>query len=288
MPVDVVPPEAARLGLRAEIAERSENFPVALRVLPATPRRHLRAIYGFARLADDLGDEAGGDRLALLDWLDAELARAVTGTATHPVVMRLTPTLHECRLSDEPFRRLVEANRRDQRVDRYQDWAALREYCTYSAEPVGRIVLAVFDASTPARVAASDDVCTALQLVEHLQDVGEDRARGRVYLPMDDLAHAGCAAADLDEATASPPLRRVIAFEVHRAHELLRAGPGLVASLEGWARVAVAGYVAGGLATLDAIVSAQYDVLARSARPVRRRVLAHMVRLLAAKRSVAL
>jgi hypothetical protein len=152
----------------------SENFPVALRVLPRRSREHLLAVYGFARLVDDLGDEAPGDRSALLDWVESELDRAVGGGASDRVVARLAPTIRACSLPIEALHRLIEANRRDQVVTSYRSWDELREYCRYSADPIGRLVLAIFGVATPERMAWSDDVCTALQLVEHLQDVGED------------------------------------------------------------------------------------------------------------------
>ena len=165
-------------------------------------------------------------------------------------------------------RALIEANRVDQVVTRYDTWASLRDYCALSANPVGRLVLAVLGADTPDRVAWSDDVCTALQLVEHLQDVGEDYARGRVYLPAEDLDRFGASETDLAAAAASGPLRAAVAHEVDRARRLLhRAAPPLCRSLRGRARVAVAGFAGGGLAALDAIERARYDVLAVDARP---------------------
>ena len=141
------------------------------------------AVYGFARLVDELGDSAPGDRLAALDWLEGELALAFDGTPEHPLMRRLALTVRECALPREPFARLIEANRVDQRVSRYETWEQLRGYCALSADPVGEIVLAIFGKATPARVALSDSICTALQLAEHCQDVAEDFAAGRVYLP---------------------------------------------------------------------------------------------------------
>jgi squalene synthase HpnC len=247
-----------------------ENFPVASRALPRAVRGHLLAIYGFARLVDDTGDELAGDRMAALDALDAQLDRAYRGTETHPVFVRLTPTLRALELDDAPFRALIEANRVDQVVTRYDTWASLRGYCALSANPVGRLVLAVFGAATPDRLAWSDDVCTALQLVEHLQDVGEDFARGRIYLPAEDLDRFGASETDLARTEVTEALRAVIAYEVARARGLLQgAAPPLSRSLRGRARVAVAGFAGGGLAALDAIERAHCDVLAVAARPSR-------------------
>jgi squalene synthase HpnC len=256
-------PSAREVMARAE----TENFPVASRVLPRRVRAHLLAVYGFARLVDELGDSAPGDRLAALDWLEAQLHLAYQGRAEHPLLQRLGRTIAECRLPPEPFLRLIEANRTDQRVSRYETWQQLREYCSLSADPVGEIVLGVFGSSTPARVELSDSICTALQLAEHCQDVAEDFLAGRVYLPAEDMRRFGCREQDLDPAAGSgggadrSALHAVLAFEVERARELLRRGTPLVGELRGRERLAIAGFVAGGNAALDAIERARYEVL---------------------------
>jgi squalene synthase HpnC len=237
------------------------------------------AVYGFARLVDDLGDEAPGDRSALLDWVESELDRAVGGSASDPVLSRLTPTIQACSLPIEALHRLIEANRRDQMVTSYSSWDELREYCRYSADPIGRLVLAIFGMATPERIAWSDDVCTGLQLIEHLQDVGEDARRGRVYLPADDLARFGCATTGLTAPSASEALRGVVEFEVRRAAALLDSSLPLVATLPGRARLAIAGFAAGGRAALDAIVRARYDVLATQCRPRRSRTVRHLLQI---------
>jgi squalene synthase HpnC len=261
--------------------QRGENFPVAMRILPRRIREHLIAVYGFARTVDDLGDEATGDRLAHLDEFAADLATIwVGGQPRNPVLIRLAATVHASGLPAEPFERLVAANRQDQRVTSYPEYADLRRYCELSADPVGRIVLGVFGAATPARVTWSDRVCTALQLVEHWQDVAEDRRAGRIYLPMADLSRFGVVPADLDRAPTPPAVRRLLAFETDRAEDLLRSGRPLVGELRGWARLAVAGYVAGGLAAVDALRRADFDVLTATPHPRRRDVLRHVVRLL--------
>ena len=254
-----------------------ENFPVASRVLGRRMRSHLLAIYGFARLVDELGDAAPGDRLAALDWLEQDLERAFTGRAEHPLLARLAPTLRECGLPRGPFLRLIEANRLDQRVNRYQTWEQLRAYCSLSADPVGELVLGVMGAATPARIALSDSICTALQLAEHCQDVAEDLARGRVYLPLEDLERFGCTIDDLSAQHAGGPLRAVLAFEVARARGLLADGAPLVRELHGRARIAVAAFVAGGRAALAAIERAGYDVLPGPPRARRGRMLLALV-----------
>ena len=254
-----------------------ENFPVASRLLPRRVRAHLLAIYGFARLVDELGDAAPGDRLAALQELEADLDRAFQGRAEHPLLVRLQATLRECALPREPFARLIEANRADQRVHQYETWEQLRGYCALSANPVGELVLRVFGEATPARIALSDSICTALQLIEHCQDVSEDYAAGRVYVPAEDLRRFGCSpellagAVSDPAAPVPPPVRAVLAFELQRARGLLAAGRPLVGQLRGRPRVAVAAFLAGGAAALEAIERAGCDVRSGPPRPARAR-----------------
>jgi squalene synthase HpnC len=262
---------------------RHENFPVATRLLPREERTNLMAIYAFARMTDDIGDEASGDRLALLDWLDDELDLAFRGEAIHPVFQRLTATIASLALSPEPFRALIEANRVDQRVTRYQSFDDLVGYCMLSAAPVGHLVLSVFHASTPERVALSDKICTALQVVEHLQDVGEDARAGRIYLPLTDLEQFGCAETDLLAPSANGPVREVVAFESDRARALLIEGAPLATTLSWRPRFAVEGFVAGGLAVVDALADADFDVLATHCRPTTRSLVTHVASAFLAK-----
>ena len=265
----------------------AENFPVALRLLPEALRADLVAVYNVARVIDDLGDGGivGGslheDRTALLEEFGRDLAAIwEDGQPHHPVLRRLVPVVRARALDREPFERLVKANLVDQRVNRYQTYAELRRYCTLSAEPVGEIVLAVFGVCSPAAIELSDRVCAALQLIEHWQDVAEDRRAGRVYLPQQDLAAFGVAEAELDGTVASLALRQLMAFQTRRAAELLDSGAPLVRLLSGWARLAVAGYLAGGRAALAALRRVEGDVLAGPPLPRRRDVLWHMTRLL--------
>jgi squalene synthase HpnC len=255
---------------------RHENFPVASRLLPREERENLMAIYAFARLTDDIGDEASGDRLALLDFLEAELDLAFLGEAIHPVFQRLTRVIENLELSPKPFRQLIEANRVDQRVTRYQSFDDLVGYCMLSAAPVGHLVLSIFHASTPERIALSDKICIALQIVEHLQDVGEDARNGRIYLPLEDLARFGCHEEELLVTAANGPLRDVVAFEAERARTLFTDGAPLATTLAWRPRFAVEGFVAGGLAVLDSLKDANYDVLAVHCSPSKRSLATHM------------
>jgi squalene synthase HpnC len=259
--------------------EHAENFPVALRVLPREPRAHLRAVYDVARVIDDLGDRAAGDRTGGLLAFQADLATVWHGgTPQAAVLRRLVPTVRARGLPQEPFDDLVRANLLDQKVDRYATYADLRAYCALSADPVGRIVLGIFGASTPRTVELSDRVCTALQLVEHWQDVAEDRRAGRIYLPQEDLAAFGVPETDLDLAETSARLRRLMAYETDRAEALLESGAPLLGILRGWARLAVAGYVAGGRAAIDGLRRTNWAIMSGSPGISRLAVLRHLSR----------
>jgi phytoene synthase len=277
-----LPGEAAVLPLAAH-----ENFPVALRFLDRRTRAHLTAIYGFARLVDQIGDEVAGDRRAHLDAFEADLNLVFDGEPEHPLLRRLQPTARECGFPREPFLRLIEANRRDQDVKTYETFDELVGYCDLSANPVGELVLYVFGAATPERIALSDRICTGLQLVEHWQDVAEDFHNGRIYLPVEDRTRFGVQPGDLAAAQAGAELRALMAFEVARAKRLIEEGSPLVGTLRGQARIAVAGYVGGGLANADAIAAAGYDVLAGAPKAPKSRQIAAAARTLAAPPPIA-
>jgi squalene synthase HpnC len=270
---------AAAAAVLARVADRSiaqmstENFPVALRLLPRRPRSHLASVYQYARFVDDIGDEAPGDRLAMLDRIASDVRALPTGGATLPPVTALAEVIDECAVPIEPLLDLVQANRVDQQVSRYETFDDLLDYCRLSAAPVGRIVLHIAGAATEQNIGYSDAICAALQVLEHCQDVGEDARAGRAYLPAEDLRAAGVPDADLTAAATSPRLRRVIARQVDRADALFVTGRPLIGGLRGWARVAVAGYLAGGQATSAALHAAGFDVLAAPIRPRKARII---------------
>jgi len=263
-----------------------ENFPVALRVLPQRYRRHLTNLYFFARLTDDLGDEARTStddvttlRLALLDELAADVTRIYDGgTPSSPVMQAMAETVRDCGVPAKPLRDLIQANRQDQEVTRYPTFPDLEQYCELSANPVGQVVLYIFGAATPERLALSDRICTALQLAEHWQDVAEDLALGRIYLPAEDLERYAVTEKDLAAPTANPAVKQLMRFEVDRAERLLDEGAPLVGTLRGAARLAVAGYLAGGRAALAAIRKQQYDVLSAQSKPAKPRMAAELAR----------
>ncbi|WP_327267620.1 squalene synthase HpnC [Streptomyces sp. NBC_01218] len=269
-----------------------ENFPVAPFFLPRAWRDDLMAVYGFARLVDDIGDgdlapggadarhlglepgtaDGADDRLALLDAFEADLHRVFSTDGDgphHPLLRALRPTVRRRALTPEPFLALIEANRQDQRIRRYATWDELLAYCELSANPVGRLVLAITGTTTPERVRRSDAICTALQIAEHLQDVTEDLGRDRIYLPADDLARFHVTEADLAAPTAGASVRALIAWEAARARELLDEGAPLVGSVQGRLRLLLAGFVAGGRAALTAITAAGFDVLPGPPRPTK-------------------
>jgi squalene synthase HpnC len=281
VPTSVEPSGGARSDRLAQL-ERAENFPVALRLLPRTVRDHLRTIYDIARVIDDTGDEGDGDHTSDLLELRSRLVRVWSDEPpTSGLLGRLATTARACDLDAEPFNRLIEANLRDQRVTRYPHRSDLIEYCTYSADPIGRLVLAVFGATTTETVALSDQVCTGLQILEHCQDVGEDYRRGRIYLAGDDLDRYGVNESDFTADRVSPGLRHAVRATAQSAQDLLRAGPPLIGLLHGTARIAVAGYLAGGLATFDALRAADWQVLPAGPRPNPRNTARHAARLLA-------
>ena len=262
------PADAASVARRA----RGENFPVSSLLFPRRLRPHLRAIYGFARLVDILGDELEGGpeaRLAALDELEREVEACYTGEPAWSVMVELAPTVREFDLPREPFLRLIEANRMDQRIAAYETWADLKRYCRHSADPVGRLVLGILGRGEDAEAAArSDDVCTGLQLVNFLQDVPRDLALGRVYLPADDRRRFGVTRLD----QPNEELRDLLEFETGRARGLLASGEPLRQRLGGRTGRAVLVFARGGLAALEALERANFDVFSGRPQPSRARL----------------
>src|SRR5438270_933643 len=248
---------------------RTENFPVASLLFPRRLRPHLRAIYGFARLVDILGDEVEGDRLAALDQLEAEVVACYDGRPQWPVVRVLQPTIRTFDLPAEPFMRLIEANRMDQRISEYETWSDLRHYCVHSADPVGRLVLGLLGRDGDGDlVAASDDVCTGLQLVNFLQDVPRDLELGRIYVPAEARHSFGDPPLDRPNAGLTALLR----FEAARAAALLGSAEILRERIGGRLGRAVALFGRGGLAALDSLESAGWDLFTQRPRPSRARL----------------
>src|SRR5437868_3917422 len=255
----------------AQVAARAagENFPVGSILFPRVLRPHVRALYCYARLVDELGDAYEGDRLAALDQLESQVVQTFEGVPSWPVLRNVQATVREFELPRQPFLRLIEANRIDQRVSAYETWDDVKQYCVHSADPCGRLVLGVLRRLDDAElVAASDSVCTWLPLVHFLQDVPRDLELGRIYLPAEDRRAFGNPQLD----RPSEELRSLLRYEGQRAAELLAAGDVLRERIGGRLGRAVALFARGGLAALDALESAGWDVFSRRPRPSRARL----------------
>jgi phytoene synthase len=249
-----------------------ENFPVASILLPPHLREPVAAIYAFARSADDFADE--GDlppeqRLAKLDDYRTELAAVETGKPTkHPIFTRLRPVIAAHGLPLALFRDLLDAFSQDVVKTRYASFTELVDYCRRSADPVGRLLLHLFGAAAGDNLRRSDAICSALQLINHWQDVGIDAAKPvpRIYLPADDLARFGVGEDTVFQRSATPDFRALMRFQVDRARTLMLEGAPLGRALPGRIGLEIRAIVAGGLRILEKIEAVDYDVFRR--RPV--------------------
>lgn len=240
-----------------------ENFSIASRLLPHDIRQYLYAIYAFCRHTDDLGDEAAGDRLTLLaDW-ERELVHVYGGEPKHPIMIALQDVVRRFGIPDEPFRKLIQANRMDQGRVRFDTYEELITYCEHSAIPVGQMVLYLLGDRSAESRALSDSTCTALQLANFWQDVARDFAMDRVYIPQEDMIRFGVAESDLAHGSASPAFKNLLRFEVGRAQELFEQGLPLVDRIEGRMKLDIALFSKGGIRVLEAIRARDYDVLAK-------------------------
>ncbi len=251
-------------------ANHYENFPVASLLLPARWRPAVRAIYAFARSADDFADEGGlstDERLHLLSGYHAELDRIERGEPSiDPLFARLGHHIAAHRLPIPLFRDLLKAFAQDVTKDRYADFAELMDYCRRSANPVGRLLLHLFGAATPENLARSDAICSALQLINHWQDLAIDLdkgERGRIYLPQDEMARFGVSEETLRRRLANADFCALMKFQVERARALMRSGAPLGRALPGRIGLEIRAIVAGGLRILDKIEAVGYDVFAR-------------------------
>jgi len=245
-----------------------ENFHVATALVPRALRPDFYAVYAYCRWADDLADETG-DRamsLDLLDWWEGQLRDCYAGRACHPVFVALQETIARFAIPIEPFAELLIAFRQDQRVGRYETIADLLDYCRYSANPVGRLVLYLAESHDALRGQLADSICTGLQLANFCQDVAQDWERGRVYLPQESCRACGYGEEDFRNRRYDKRFRQLMAFEVDRAAGYLRAGLPLVELMPRGLRGDVWLFAQGGLAILERIRRVDYDVWQR--RPV--------------------
>jgi squalene synthase HpnC len=258
---------------RQQQARAAENFPIAAWLLRPGRREARAAIYGFCRLVDDLGDESLGDPKSLLDLAQDELDACYAGQPHHPVFRRLQPVIERFHLELGLFHRLIQANRQDQEVSRYQSWGELDRYCTLSATPVGELVLALEGIRDPEMVSYSDSVCTGLQLANMWQDVASDRARGRRYLPLEVLLSHGATEEEWWSGTVTPGMLAAVTHAVARARRLLIDGWPLVSRVPGLMRMEMATFILCGLAATAAVLEAGAGVFAEKAAlsPARRR-----------------
>jgi squalene synthase HpnC len=242
-----------------------ENFPVASRFVPARLRHHVWSVYAFARSADDFADEAryAGRRAEALAYWEEQLERAFHGEAEHPVFVALRETIEKCDIPITPLRDMLSAFTMDLSVNRYPTWPMLESYCAHSAHPVGRLVLYIFDYRDPSLHNFSDDICTALQLTNFIQDVGVDLTKDRIYIPEEDRRHFGVDEDMLFRRRMTPQLRDLLRFEVARARALFDRGRPLIDRVGRDLGFELATIWHGGSTILDKIEAVDFDIFRR-------------------------
>jgi squalene synthase HpnC len=265
---DVAPTlSEARAWCRKLAESHYENFHVATWFLPKALRPHFHAIYAYCRISDDLGDEVGDSSaaLALLDMWGQELDACYEGRARHPVFVALAETIRSCSIPKQPFADLLVAFRQDQKVTRYRTMRELLEYCRFSANPVGRLVLYACGYRDEERLRLSDATCSALQLANFWQDVGVDYSKGRVYLPQEDMQRFGVTEETIAKGVATPAFRALLDYEVDFARRLFEEGLPLIGLVSRDLAVDLDLFSRGGLEILRVVERRDYDVL--SERP---------------------
>ena len=242
-----------------------ENFHVVSVLLPKHLHQDFYNVYSFCRWADDLGDEIGdkNESLRLLAWWRTELERAYAGEATHPVYVALRETIKRHDLPAEPFHDLITAFEHDQRVTRYRNWHEVLDYCKYSANPVGRLVLYLCGYRDAERQRMSDATCSALQLANFWQDVAVDLGKDRIYLPLDILEKHGSSEADVVARRATPQFRAAMREAIAKARELFYEGLPLARTVDRRLSLDLELFSRGGLKILEKIEAQDCDVLSR-------------------------
>jgi squalene synthase HpnC len=268
-----IPSVAPSLQQAREYCERLakthyENFSVATWFLPASLRQHFYNVYAYCRISDDLGDEVGDARqsLELLDHWEAELRACYSGAPRHPVFVALAETVRKFDIPQHEFSDLLIAFRQDQTITRFETFNDVLAYCRYSANPVGHLVLYLCGYSDPQRQQLSDYTCTALQLANFWQDVVVDYAKGRVYLPLDELRRFGVSVEDIAQRRATPAFIELMKFQVQRARDWFARGLPLVEQVTRELAIDILLFSRGGQEILNAIEQQGFDVLRR--RPV--------------------
>ena len=249
-----------------------ENFPVASILMPKLLRKPVAAIYHFARMADDIADEGdmpNQERLERLDEFRAELARIADDTTPlTPLFISLGAEIRHHALPLQPFHDLLDAFSQDVVKKRYASFDELLAYCRRSANPVGNLLLHLYQEATPQNIVYSDAICTSLQLINFWQDVAKDHAIGRIYLPLDEMARYGVSEAHITQGSADDAWRKLMQFQVDRARTMMLAGAPLGSILTGRIGLEMRMIIAGGLRILSKLESAQYDMFRH--RPVLR------------------
>ena len=253
--------DAAYDACRNLAKDSYENFNVGSWFIKRRLRPHFFAVYAFCRLVDDLGDEVEGDRLELLDRWEEELRLCYGGSPNLVWFQALQNTVREFGIPPEPFLRLIEANRRDQRDSEYRDFEHVVEYCTYSATPVGHLVLYLYGYFSEHMARLSDHTCIALQLANFWQDVARDSDKGRVYIPKSDMSDFGVPLETIEGRNPTRQFRELMRFQVDRTRDLFKAGYELRNYLEKDFKLEFAAITSGGLSVLDEIEELDYDTL---------------------------
>ena len=291
-----LPPEYAIPDRAPSIAEAQEycrrlarshyeNFSVATWFLPERLRQHFFNIYAYCRISDDLGDEVGDPQasLEILDQWQAELDACYSGTPRHPVFVALEETVHKFEIPKLPFDDLLKAFRQDQTVTRYERFEDLLGYCRYSANPVGHLVLYLCGYRDPERQHLSDFTCTALQLANFWQDISVDYAKGRIYLPLEDLRRFGVSEEDIAAQRNTAAFCNMMKFEVERARDWFIQGLPLVGKVDHELAIDLDLFSRGGQEILNAIERQGFAVLGRRPSISRPRKLALVARAALAK-----
>src|ERR1700734_2570245 len=268
--IPATPPSLAEAQEYCRQLARShyENFSVATWFLPRRLRQHFLNVYAYCRISDDLGDEVGDPSasLALLDQWQAELDACYAGTPRHPVFVALSETVRQFKIPQHEFSDLLRAFRQDQTITRFETFNDVLAYCRYSANPVGHLVLYLCGYGDPERQQLSDFTCTALQLANFWQDVTVDYAKGRIYLPLEDLRRFSVTENDLAQSCNTPAFCEMMEFEVERAREWFDCGLPLIKKVDAQLAVDLELFSRGGQEILNAIARQRFAVLGR--RPV--------------------
>lgn len=251
--------------------KHTENFPVASLAIPKNIRPHIAAVYAFARTADDFADETAfeGERMAKLKAWEDELKNSIIKKTTHPVFLALSDTIKKFNLPITLFLDLLTAFKMDVVVTRFQTYEQLLGYCRYSANPVGRIILHLMGYPAPKFLEYSDAICTALQLANFWQDIEIDLAKGRIYIPLEDMHRFGCPETNLLQKTYDQNFERLLYFEVDRTFELFNKGKPLLNSIHGRFGFELKLTWMGGVSILKKIQQVKGNIFAK--RPVLRK-----------------